>query len=271
MPRTVLTTGANSGIGLEIVLELARRGFRSVGSVRSKAKARAVAAAAEKAGVAVETVELDVTDAAGCERVIAALKPFGLINNAGYGATGAIEDVSDAEARQTLETMIIAPMRLARLALPHMRKKRAGRIVNISSILGRTTVPLAGWYQGCKHALEALSDALRAEVVSAGIHVILVEPGGFKTHIWDDLEKAVEQHKGSRYAPAYRRQVETIRFGELLMGDPAGVAAVVARAMTARFPRARYLVGYDAQMIALTDRVIPTAVKDWAWRLALRL
>jgi NAD(P)-dependent dehydrogenase (short-subunit alcohol dehydrogenase family) len=271
MSQTVLTTGANSGIGLEIALELARRGFRSVGSVRSQAKARAVAAAAEKAGVEVETVELDVTDAAGCERVIAELKPLGLINNAGYGAIGAIEDVSDADARQTLETMIIAPMRLARLALPHMRKKKAGRIVNISSILGRTTAPLSGWYQGCKHALEALSDALRAEVASAGIHVILVEPGGFKTNIWDDMEKAVAQHRGSRYAAAYRRQLETIRFSEPLMGDPTGVAAVVARAMTAWVPRARYLVGYDAHMIALTDRVLPTSVKDWAWRIALRL
>src|SRR5579862_5728737 len=149
--RVVLTTGANSGIGLATVVELARRGFRSVGTVRSRAKARRVAEAAKEAGVSVETALLDVTDADGCAEVVDRFRPWGLVNNAGFSVTGALEDIGDDEARQALETMVVAPVRLARLALPAMRDAGQGRIVNISSIYGLTTTPLTGWYQGCKH------------------------------------------------------------------------------------------------------------------------
>ncbi|MET1001868.1 MAG: SDR family NAD(P)-dependent oxidoreductase, partial [Acidimicrobiia bacterium] len=179
--RTAITTGANSGIGLATVLELARRGFRSVGTVRSEAKGRVVDDAARELDLEVETVLLDVTDAEGCARVIEDYKPYALVNNAGYSITGSIEDVTDAEARAAFETMVLAPMRLARLAIPHMRDRNGGRIVNVSSIYGRTSTPLTGWYQGAKHALEGLSDALRMEVARDGIRVILVEPGGFRT------------------------------------------------------------------------------------------
>src|SRR5437870_993391 len=125
--RTVLTTAASSGIGLASTIELARRGFRSVGSVRSATKARQVRAAAREADVDVETVLLDVTDAAACRRVVERLKPWGLVNNAGSSFSGAIEDVGDAEAREALDTMVLAPMRLARLSLPHMRVAGGGR------------------------------------------------------------------------------------------------------------------------------------------------
>src|SRR2546430_14526461 len=126
-PRTVLTTGANSGIGLETVIELARRGYRSVGSVRSEEKAETVNTAAREAGVKVETLLLDVTDGDACARVLRDLPLYGLVNNAGYGGTGAVEDVDDDEVRRMLETMLVAPMRLARLGLPGKPGQGTGR------------------------------------------------------------------------------------------------------------------------------------------------
>ena len=269
--RTVLTTGANSGIGLATVLELARRGYRSVGSVRSEEKADIVAKAAADAGVEVDTVLLDVTDAEQCEKVMSGLDLYALVNNAGYGLTGAIEDVPEDEARHLVETMVFAPMRLARLALPKMRQNREGVIVNVSSIAGRTTAPFAGWYSGSKHALEALSDSLRMEVAGDGIRVVLVEPGGFKTGIWDEFEGDIEKREaaGSRFGQAYRRSLEGQKRIEPLMGDPNMVAKTIASALSARLPRARYLVGADAQALNLVDSLTPTMVKDRFVRLFL--
>jgi NAD(P)-dependent dehydrogenase (short-subunit alcohol dehydrogenase family) len=269
--QTVLTTGANSGIGLATVVELARRGFHSVGSVRSDAKAEIVHAAAADAGVQVETVLLDVTDPDQCERAVAGLPPlFGLVNNAGYAVTGAIEDVEDDEAHRLFETMVHAPMRLARLALPGVRE-RGGRIVNISSIAGLTTAPFAGHYTGAKHALEALSDALRMEVAGDGVKVVLVEPGGFKTGIWEEFERDIvkREEAGSRHAAAYRRSLQAQRLMEPVMGSPEGCAKVVATALTSPLPRNRYLVGLDAQALLFAQRFTPTFVKDRVIRLGL--
>jgi short-subunit dehydrogenase len=273
MARAVLVTGANSGIGLATVLELARRGFHAIGSVRSEAKADDVRAAAAEAKVEVETVLLDVTDAEACARVVSQVAPlYGLVNNAGYGGTGAIEDVSDAEARRMLETMVLAPARLARLALPGMRERGDGRIVNVSSIFGLTTTPLGGWYQACKHALEALSDALRMEVAADGVRVVLVEPGGVRTGIWQEVERSADEHVDSRYARAYRRSATTTQLSQsLFMAAPASVARVIARALESRSPRARILVGADAQALALVERIAPTALKDRVSRLLLGL
>jgi NAD(P)-dependent dehydrogenase (short-subunit alcohol dehydrogenase family) len=267
----VLTTGASSGIGLLTAIEVARLGFRSIGTVRSDAKAAILVEAAHAAGVAVEPVLLDVTNADACAHALADLSLFGLVNNAGYTNTGAVEDVDDDAVRHQLETMTIAPMRLARLALPAMRGAGRGRIVNVSSIFGRTTTPLTGWYQASKHALEAVSDALRVEVAGDGIKVVLVEPGGFRTAIWDDNQEAVARHAGSRFGAAYEREVRLTRLAQPLMGDPARVAKVIGRALTTRLPRARYLVGYDAQALAVMERVTPTTMKDLATRIGLGL
>jgi NAD(P)-dependent dehydrogenase (short-subunit alcohol dehydrogenase family) len=271
MTRTVLVTGASSGIGLATAVELARRGYRSIGSVRSEQKAAVVAAAADEAGVEVETVQFDVTDADAVARTLSSLRLYALVNNAGYGLTGAVEDVDDGEVRRLFETMVFAPMRLARLALPAMREDGGGRIVNVSSIYGVATGPLTGWYQAAKHALEAVSDALRLEVAGAGVKVVLVEPGGFKTGIWDDLDRDVEAHAGSRLGGAYRRTVQLTRLAGPIMGQPEQCAKVIARAVSARAPRARYVVGYDAQVLAAADRLTPTMVKDRVLRTLMGL
>ncbi|MCU1370460.1 MAG: putative oxidoreductase [Ilumatobacteraceae bacterium] len=272
--QTVLTTGANSGIGLATVLEVARLGFHSVGSVRSDAKAEIVHAAAADAGVEVETVLLDVTDPEACERAVEGLPPlYGLVNNAGYALTGAVEDVGDDEAHRLFETMVHAPMRLARLALPGLRTGEGGRIINISSIAGLSTAPFAGHYTGAKHALEALSDALRMEVAGEGVKVVLVEPGGFKTGIWEEFERDIDRRdaEGTRHGSAYRRSLQGQRLLEPIMGSPAGCAKVIGGALTSSMPRARYLVGIDAQAILLAQRLTPTLVKDRVVRFALGL
>jgi NAD(P)-dependent dehydrogenase (short-subunit alcohol dehydrogenase family) len=271
--QRVLTTGANSGIGLATTIEVARRGFHSIGSVRSKAKAKVVHHAAAAAGVEVETVLLDVTDDEQCTRVLDGLELYGLVNNAGYALTGAIEDVSDAEARHLFETMVFAPMRLARLALPAMRDAHAGRIINVSSIAGLVSSPLAGWYTGAKHALEALTDALRNEVARDGVQVVLIEPGGFKTGIWEDMTRDIERHEraGSRNTPAYERSLQFQRMLEPIMGSPDQCARVIAGALEARGPRGRYLVGIDAQALRLADRLTPSMLQDRFLRLALGL
>lgn len=268
--QTVLTTGANSGIGLATVLEVARRGYRSVGTVRSREKAEVVSAAARDAELDVETAIVDVNDVVAITELAGRYRPYGLVNNAGYSITGAIEDVPDDEARRAVETMVLAPMRLARLALPHMRERGEGRIVNVSSIYGRVTTPLTGWYQGAKHALEALTDALRMEVAGSGIRVVLVEPGGFRTGIWEETERQVESRAGSRFDGAYRWTLQTTRLAQPIMGDPGSVARVIAGALSG-FTRPRYLVGYDAAAISLWSRLTPTEIKDRLQRLVLGL
>lgn len=265
--QTVLTTGANSGVGLATVVHVAKLGFHSVGSVRSEAKSEEVAEAAAAADVSVDTVLLDVTDAERCAAVIDEIRPWALVNNAGYSGLGAIEDITDEEARRQLETMVVAPMRLARLALPHMRAAGGGRIVNVSSIYALTTTPFSGWYQAAKHALEAASDALRLEVARDGIAVVLVEPGGLKTAMWAAVDEDIDRHAGSSYEVGYQRTRSLLKMIMGFMGEPEAGARVIGAALTARAPRARYLVGLDARAIAVAQPLIPTRLRDRVTRL----
>ena len=269
--QTVLTTGANSGLGLATVVHLAKIGFHSVGSVRSEAKALAVNEAASRAGVGVHTVLLDVTDPEGCATVVEQTRPWAVVNNAGYSRLGAIEDVTDDAVRGQLETMLVAPMRLARLALPFMREEGEGRVVNISSIYGLASTPFSGWYQASKHALEGASDALRMEVARDGIKVVLIEPGGFKTGIWDEVEEDVAGLAGSKYEAGYERTRNLLRRLTGFMGEPETVAKAVGRALTARAPRARYRVGRDAQFVAVAQHLVPTALRDRVIRIVCDL
>jgi NAD(P)-dependent dehydrogenase (short-subunit alcohol dehydrogenase family) len=252
--RTVLVTGANAGLGLATCLELARRGFAVVGTVRSDEKAELVQRVATEAGVEVSTRLLDIDDADGAAEVVDQVRPWGLVNNAGIVDQRRVEEMSDDDARALLETLLIAPIRLSRLCLPHMRAEGGGRIVQVSSSSGRVTFPLLGWYQGAKHGLEAVSDALRMEVAADGIQVSLVEPG-----VFGDL--------GSDTAG----EVDRLKWFRLLWSSTEEVAGVVAGAFTARVPRARYVVGRDAQLNVVTDKFTPTIVRDRVMRLVYKL
>jgi len=263
--RTVLTTGANGGLGLATVIEMARRGHRSVGTVRSDAKAEEVHAAARAEGVDIEVEILDVTDGDAAGRVIESVKPDILVNNAGYMLYSAIEEVSDDDARALLETMVIAPIRLARLCLPHMRDNGWGRIVQISSLSARASFPLMGWYQGAKHALEGVSDALRLEVAGDGIAVTLIEPGVFRSELSEEFVD-MESKRGSRYEKAYAASQEMFGRMDRFMTEPEAVAKVIAKAAESKSPKARYPVGLDAQFQILTGPLTPTGLRDFALR-----
>jgi NAD(P)-dependent dehydrogenase (short-subunit alcohol dehydrogenase family) len=251
---TVLVTGANAGLGLATCLELARRGFSVVGTVRSDEKAELVQRAAAAADLDVATRLLDIDDAERCAAVIDEVRPWGLVNNAGIVDQRRVEEMSDDDARALLETLLVAPIRLSRLCLPHMREQGSGRIVQVSSSSGRVTFPLLGWYQGAKHGLEAVSDALRMEVAADGIHVSLVEPG-----VFGDL--------GNDTAG----EIDRLKWFRLLWSSTEHVADVVAGVFTARVPRARYVVGRDAQLNVVSDRFTPTFVRDRVMRVVYKL
>lgn len=254
--RTALVTGANSGLGLASALELARGGLRVVGTVRSADKARKVEAAAAEAGVPVETRILDVTDAAGCKDVVEDVRPDVLVNNAGGTCYAPVADVMEEEARHHVETAVFAPIRLARLAIPHMQDRGWGRIVQVSSVAGKVTYPLMGWYQAGKHAMEALSDALRLEVAGSGIHVAVVAPGGFRSGITDEMADVAHRYRGSKYATAFRRLDLGFTLVEPFWTDVRRVAEVVAHAATAEQPHGRYVVGRDAHASLLVSRFV---------------
>ena len=268
--KVALTTGANSGIGLAVTLDLAEQGFRSIGSVRSDAKAEIVHAAAAERGVEVETVILDIDDADSCERVIDEVRPDVLVNNAGWLVYAPVELVSDAEARALFETLAVSPIRLARLAMPHMRERGGGRIVQVSSLVGRISMPMLGWYSAAKHALEAVSDALRVEVASSGIQVVIVEPGTVGTNILGEFDAEEARFRGQGYDQAYDRFRVQLESSKALSVSTEHAAGVVRKAVTARYPKDRYLIGLDAQVMARTT-FIPTRLRDAVSRIGYGL
>ena len=265
----MLVTGANSGIGLASSLRLAERGWEVWGTVRSRGKAATLREAGREAGVGerIRPVQLDVSDH---DAVAARFRRFpafwAVVNNAGMGVTGAVEEVPAQAAKEVLDVNLVTPAVVAACALPAMRERGSGRVVMVSSIAGRVAVlPFQAWYHASKFGLEALSDVLRVEVAPFGVQVVVVQPGFFATSI---LGKAEEQAQGrdafSPYAAGYARTSTITEMIERIAPQPDAVAAAVVTAVESRRPRRRYLVGREALPVrglgyvpsSITDRVV---------------
>lgn len=269
-PGPVLVTGGNSGIGLSAAVRLAELGWQVHATVRSRSKAESLVEAAVVAGVAerVHPVVLDVSDHAAVVDTWPGLPDFyAVVNNAGASLTGAVETVAADEARALLDINLVAPAVVASCALPSMRERGAGRIVNVSSIAGLEAVmPFHGWYHASKFGLEALSDVLRVEVAPFGVKVVLIEPGFFATSI---LAKADEQVRGqddpSRpYAAGLARVHSLMGLLDRIAPPPVAVAKAITSAVQSSRPKRRYRVGREALPVRglslvpdeITDRVV---------------
>lgn len=276
MSKSVVVTGANSGIGLACALHLAQYGYDVIGTVRSADKAAVLDAAARERAVGVRTVVCDVADAGSTTLAFAEIAdltdggPWAVVNNAGFSQPGAIEDVDDDAARYQLEVNVIAPARIARLVLPAMRARGEGRIVMMSSVAGRVSFPMLGWYAASKHALEALSDAMRAEVAGFGVRVVLIEPGSFDSDIWSTAGTRLPEMNDA-YRPAYERALQVASHRGPGLADPVWVARAVRLALGNPVPLARYLVGADAMAGTVLDAVVPTVLVDYAKSVAVGL
>ncbi|MDD5208763.1 MAG: oxidoreductase [Elusimicrobiales bacterium] len=269
--KIALITGASAGIGRAAAELLLKNGYKVY------AGARRVERMKDLEGLGAEVISLDVTSELSLESAVAAiLKKEGrldiLINNAGYGAHGAVEDVPIEEARRQFEVNVFGLARLTQLALPHMRAAGSGTIINISSIAGKITMPTGGWYHASKHAVEAYSDALRLEVAQFGIKVILIEPGPIKTE-WDNTALVnLEKYSGSgAYGPMVKRITEKFRAGYRSGAPgPEVVAAVILKALEAGRPAARYPVPFKASLIIFLKWLLPDRVLDWGIKRMLR-
>jgi NAD(P)-dependent dehydrogenase (short-subunit alcohol dehydrogenase family) len=265
MERKVLITGSGSGIGLASALEAARLGFRIVAAVHRPDQVPTTESAAAAAGVAdrVEVAVLDVTDEAAAAALIERTRPWGLVNNAAVPNLGALAEVPVADARRQFDVMLFAGVRLTQLALPHMRREGAGRIVNVSSIAVDAYTPLFGWYAAAKSALSTLSDVLRTEIAHFGIDVVLVEPGIIDTPIWDEAAADARRRRPDSLEPeVYDRALEAISHVPDVAADVAEAAETVAAVLHAGHPRFRYRVGAGAHVLPLVGRIVPTSVRD---------
>ena len=263
-----LVTGTSTGIGRATAIHLAARGFEVLAGVRRP----------EDAPPGLEPLVLDVTSerdvAAAAQRVGGSLGA--LVNNAGIAVDGPVEVLAVDDWRRQLEVNLIGPVALTRALLPALLAAR-GRVVNISSISGRVSLPLIGPYATSKFALEAVGDTLRREVGPHGVHVVTVEPGVIATPVWDKSRAAADQLVASM-PPDARRRYEGQIAGLLRQSEqrardglpPETVAEVVGRALQARRPRARYVVGREARVLAGLARVLPDRALDALLARALR-
>ena len=257
-----IVTGSSSGIGLATSLALARNGYLTYATMRNLAKRDSIQSTAEKQHLSIRTVQLDVTDENSVKNAIQSiLSESGridlLVNNAGYGLTGALEDIRIDEIRALYETNLFGVIRVTQAVLPTMRKQASGRIINISSGAGRIGYPGGSAYVSSKFALEGLSESMAYEIEQFGIRTVLVEPGFVRTNFGENIviaKKAQDpnspysqmmmQMKSSSYR---RRMIENASDADL-------VASVVVEAATAKEPNLRYLAGKDVQQMVAVKK-----------------
>jgi NAD(P)-dependent dehydrogenase (short-subunit alcohol dehydrogenase family) len=262
--KVALVTGATSGIGATAARALRDRGYVVYGAGRRPDRLAALQ------GERLIPLELDVTDDASMQAAVGRIiEERGridlLVNNAGYGSLGAIEDTSADEGRRQFDVNVFGPIRLIQLVIPHMRAQGGGRIVNVSSVGGKIYSLLGAWYHGTKFALEGMSDSLRLEVAPYGIHVSIIEPGLIATE-WgaiaaDHVESASGQGPYAKEAHAVAR---SLRAGSEAGSatQPRVVADVIVKAATARKPKTRYAVGSNARTVLLARRFLSDRALD---------
>ena len=258
--KVILITGASSGIGLDAAQTLARQGHRVW------AAARRVELMEPLKNDGVHVLKMDVTDETsmqqGVETVIQAEGRIDvLVNNAGYGYFGAIENVPMSDARRQLEVNVFGLARLTQLVLPYMRKQGSGRIINTSSIAGKMTFYMGGWYNVTKYSVEAFSDALRMELKPYGIDVVMIEPGAIKTN-WGIIaaQHLKESSAGTAYEEAGTRWADNMEwfYQTNMLSSPAVITKAISRAVNSRRPKARYCRGRFSFIGRIAHFVMPT-------------
>ncbi len=275
-PLTILITGATAGIGRTTAIALARAGHRVFAAGRRQNALDSLEK--ETSAYKLEGIVLDVTKA---ESIAAAKKIIdertngygvdAVVNNAGYGVMGALEDISDEALRAQFDTNVFGLMAVTRAFLPKMRERGFGRIVNVSSMGGKMTFPLMGAYNATKYAVESLSDALRNEVHPFGIRVSLVEPGYIRTEFADVALKTIDVPAGSPFAAIVSRADEMLSLFERTGVGPEHVARAIRKAVEARSPSARYVAPWRTYMGLWIFRLMPTAWMDAILRVATGL
>jgi NAD(P)-dependent dehydrogenase (short-subunit alcohol dehydrogenase family) len=272
-PLTFLITGATAGIGRHAALHLARAGHRVFATGRRES---ALASLQEEAhGLALETLRLDVTDAASIEaaRVEIAARTNGhgidvLVNNAGYGLVAPVDALEPSDLRAQFETNVFGLVAMIRAFVGPMRARGSGRIINVSSVGGRVTFPFMGAYNATKHAVESISDAARMELAPFGIRVSVIEPGVIKSEFADVAMSTAKLPPGSPYA-AVLADADGMkkRFAATEVG-PMTVTRAIEKAATARRPAARYVAPKRTYLFLAFFKLLPTAWVDAALRAA---
>jgi short-subunit dehydrogenase len=262
MKNVILVTGASAGMGKEFAKELLKDGHTVYGAARRLDKMEDLKL------LGVEILEMDVTnDASMVAGVEAIIKAEGrldvLINNAGFGSYGAIEDVSIADAKYQLDVNVFGAARLAQLVLPSMRQHHFGRIINVTSIGGKLALPLGGWYHASKFALEALSDSLRNEVEQFGIDVVVIEPGGVKSE-WASIARGnlMKISGNTAYGKLTTQFAAALKNTEAKNAEPIVIADLVRKAIEAKKPKTRYTGGYMAGLALFMRKILPDRTFD---------